>query len=80
MEAGGISAESNAAGLMINMVPKEGGNSLSGGLNGTYANQHMQGSNLTDELYAVQKITTGTGVAVSHGAPRTYGVTLKYDY
>lgn len=38
------------------------------------------GRNLGDELYAVQKITTGTGVAVSHGAPRTYGVTLKYDY
>lgn len=38
------------------------------------------GRNLTNELYAVQKITTGTGVAVSHGAPRTYGITLKYDY
>lgn len=38
------------------------------------------GRNLTDEEYAVQKITTATGVAATLGAPRTYGITLKFDY
>ncbi len=40
----------------------------------------LWGRNLTDEEYAVQKITTATGVAVALGAPRTYGVTFKYSY
>lgn len=37
-------------------------------------------NNLTDEDYAVQKITTGTGVTTAMGAPRTYGVNLKVDF
>ena len=36
--------------------------------------------NLTDKEYAVQKITTGTGVATALGAPRTYGVNVKFDF
>lgn len=35
--------------------------------------------NITDTEYAVQKITTATGTTQSNGAPRTYGVTLKWD-
>jgi iron complex outermembrane receptor protein len=37
------------------------------------------GRNLGDTDYAVQKITTNTGVTVGLGAPRTYGVNLKFD-
>jgi iron complex outermembrane receptor protein len=40
----------------------------------------LWGNNLTDEHYAVQKITTGTGVATALGAPRTYGVNVKFDF
>jgi iron complex outermembrane receptor protein len=36
--------------------------------------------NLTDTEYAVQKLTTGTGVTTALAAPRTYGVNLKYDF
>ena len=36
--------------------------------------------NLTDTDYAVQKISTGTGTTQVNGAPRTYGVNLKFDF
>jgi iron complex outermembrane recepter protein len=35
--------------------------------------------NVTDTKYAAQKITTGTGTAQTNAAPRTYGVTVKWD-
>jgi iron complex outermembrane receptor protein len=35
--------------------------------------------NVTDTDYAAQKITTGTGMVQTNAAPRTYGVTLKWD-
>jgi iron complex outermembrane recepter protein len=35
--------------------------------------------NVTNTDYAVQKITTGTGMTQTNGAPRTYGVTVKWD-
>src|SRR5690606_25909467 len=34
VEIGGISAESDASGLLINLVPKEGGNTFRGGADG----------------------------------------------
>ena len=40
----------------------------------------LWGRNLTDEEYAVQKLTTGTGATVALGAPQTYGVNLKFDF
>jgi iron complex outermembrane receptor protein len=36
--------------------------------------------NLTDTDYAVQKLTTSTGTTIALGAPRTYGVNLKFDF
>jgi iron complex outermembrane recepter protein len=36
--------------------------------------------NLTNTEYAVQKISTATGVATALGAPRTYGLNLKFDF
>jgi hypothetical protein len=51
VQTGGISAESNA-GFSINMVPKTGGNEFRGSFDGTYTNQDLQGSNLSDNLRA----------------------------
>jgi hypothetical protein len=47
---GGIAAEGPQAGLIMNVVPKEGGNRFSGYLLGNYANGDLQSDNLTDEL------------------------------
>ena len=40
----------------------------------------LWGRNLTDEEYAVQKISSATGTSVALGDPRTYGVKVKVDF
>lgn len=47
---GGISAESDASGLLINLVPKEGGNTFNGGFDGVYTNDRFQSDNLTQRV------------------------------
>ena len=53
-----MAAESRAAALNVNMVPKDGGNSFAGRVRGEYANSDMQGSNLNDALRARGLTTT----------------------
>lgn len=52
METSGISAETDADGPVVNIIPKEGSNTLSGILSGFYADSSMEASNLTPELIA----------------------------
>jgi Carboxypeptidase regulatory-like domain len=47
---GGISAESDASGLLINLVPKEGGNTFRGGFDGVYTNENFQSDNLSQRV------------------------------
>ena len=66
VETGGISAESNAAGVAFNMIPKEGGNAFSSLSDFTYTHDNLQGTNLTDELR-------------DRGVTRTSEVLYAYD-
>ena len=50
LELGAGTAEAMLGGVLINFVPKDGGNRFAGFLFGNYANGSMQGTNLTDEL------------------------------
>ena len=52
LQASGISAEGNAEGILMNLIPKEGGNSISGSLSGLYTNNHLTGNNLSSGLRA----------------------------
>ncbi|OFW16370.1 MAG: hypothetical protein A3G81_25390 [Betaproteobacteria bacterium RIFCSPLOWO2_12_FULL_65_14] len=52
LQTGGISAESPTAGVLINIVPKGGGNVFSGGMTTAYSSPDLQNSNLTDDLRA----------------------------
>jgi hypothetical protein len=52
LETSGISAETNADGAVINVIPKEGSNVFSGSLFGLYTNDHLESSNLSDDLRA----------------------------
>ena len=52
LQASGISAEGNTEGMLINLIPKEGGNTFSGALAGLYTNDELGGDNLTPELRA----------------------------
>src|SRR5438132_3586147 len=48
LQTSGISAEVNADGPVMNVIPKEGGNSFKTILNGLFTDHHLESDNLTD--------------------------------
>jgi hypothetical protein len=52
LQTSGISAEVNADGPVMNIVPKQGGNTFKTIFNGLYSNHSMESDNLTDDLKA----------------------------
>jgi hypothetical protein len=49
-QTSGLSAEVNADGPVMNMIPKEGGNSFFTTVTAMFTNYHLEATNLTDEL------------------------------
>jgi Carboxypeptidase regulatory-like domain len=52
LSTSGITADSNADGAIVNMIPKEGGNRFSGSVAGLYSGKNLMSDNLSDELIA----------------------------
>jgi hypothetical protein len=52
MSTSGITADSNADGAIVNMIPKEGGNRFAGSVSGLYSNKGLMSDNLSDDLIA----------------------------
>ncbi|PYR32217.1 MAG: hypothetical protein DMF90_24045, partial [Acidobacteria bacterium] len=52
MSTSGISADTNADGVVVNIIPKEGSNTFRTIFAGTYSNSSMESSNLDDALRA----------------------------
>jgi hypothetical protein len=50
VDSGGVGVEQKEGGLRITLIPREGSNAFSGSFFGSFANDSMQGSNLTQEL------------------------------
>jgi hypothetical protein len=50
VELGGQTAEFEAGGVQVNMIPKEGGNGFSGFFVGNYTNRNLSSDNLTDSI------------------------------
>jgi hypothetical protein len=50
MSTSGISADTNADGIVVNIVPKEGGNNFRTSVSGLFANSAMEATNLSQEL------------------------------
>src|SRR6266567_1767462 len=50
LQTSGISAEVNADGPVMNIVPKSGGNTFQTIVNGLYSNHSMESDNLSDDL------------------------------
>ena len=50
LQTSGIGADTKADGAVVNVIPKEGGNSFSGILSGFYANDSMESDNLSQAL------------------------------
>ena len=58
LSTSGITAETNADGVQINLVPKEGSNRFSGSASGLYSGSGLQSDNLTDKLRAFGLLST----------------------
>ena len=52
LTAGGITAESQTGGAQINLVPKDGGNTFNGAINGNFGHKNLQSDNLDAALRA----------------------------
>jgi hypothetical protein len=78
LSTSGISAETNADGPVVNLIPKEGGNSFSGSASGLYTGASLQSSNLTDDLRA-RGLKTVTSVRYVFDAGGTLGGPIKKD-
>src|SRR5438552_8091786 len=79
VETGGGLAESNAANsIVINVVPKEGGNTFRGTFSGLYANDSLQANNLTDQLRA-RGLTTVNKVKYVFNTDGAVGGPIKKD-
>jgi hypothetical protein len=50
MTTSGITADSNADGAIVNMIPKEGGNRYAGSVSGLYSSKGLMSDNLSDDL------------------------------
>ena len=73
-----ISADTNADGAAINLVPKEGGNSFSGAVNGLYSGESLQSDNLNQELKD-RGLLTVTSVRYVYDTGATLGGPIKKD-
>ena len=78
LQSSGISAESNADGSVVNMIPKEGGNSFSGTLSGLYTSDTFESSNLNDDLRA-RGLTTISKILKIYDTGVTLGGPIRKD-
>jgi hypothetical protein len=78
VQTSGISAESNADGAVVNMIPKVGGNTFAGSLFGLWTGEALGSDNLTDELRA-RGLTTASKILKVYDASLTLGGPIKRD-
>src|SRR4051794_34505225 len=78
IETAGLSAESEASGVRINLVPRDGGNTFRGLVIGAYSDHNLQSDNLSDGLKA-RGLTSTTTVNKSYDVNPAFGGPLKKD-
>jgi Carboxypeptidase regulatory-like domain len=78
LQSSGISAESNADGAVVNMIPKEGSNTFSGSLSGLYTSDRFEASNLNDDLRA-RGLTTISKILKIYDAGVNFGGPIRKD-
>ena len=74
----GGAAESSTMGVMVNMIPKEGGNQFKGTFEGLYTHSSLQSSNLTDELRA-QGLTSVNSLHYIYDTHAAVGGPIRRD-
>ena len=78
VDTGGVSAESGASGVGINMIPKEGSNSVKLFGSVMYTNNHLQSDNLTDALRS-RGLATNSQALYLYDGNLTVGGPLRKD-
>src|SRR5262245_50909918 len=78
LQSSGISAESNADGSVVNMIPKEGSNLFSGAFSGLYTSDKFESSNLNDDLRA-RGLTTISKILKIYDTGVTLGGPIRKD-
>ncbi len=78
VETGGGLAESDAAGVRLNVVPRSGGNSLSANFAGSFSNSSLQTDNMNADL-AARGLTTVNGLKYLHSVDGFVGGPFKRD-
>jgi carboxypeptidase family protein len=78
LQASGITAEGNAEGVLINMVPKDGGNLFSGSLSGLYTNNQLSSDNLSTDLIN-RGLTSVNRPLNVYDATATFGGPIRKD-
>ena len=78
MSTSGISADTNADGLVVNIVPKEGGNQFRTQLAGLFANDSLESTNLSQELKD-RGLTTANKTLKLFDESATFGGPIKRD-
>src|SRR5215471_11741447 len=74
----GASADVSGGGVRLNMIPRDGGNKLSGSVFSGYQNQNFQSSNLTDELKA-RGLRSPDGIEKLYNVEGSLGGPIKKD-
>ncbi len=78
VETSGASAEAITGGVQVNIVPKDGGNTLSGTSNVSYAGPSLQNGNLTDAL-RVRGLSTDISIRHTYDYGGALGGPIKRD-
>lgn len=79
--SGGL-GESESGGPVLNVIPRSGGNRPSGAFFANWANDALQGSNITDELRAIERIggrTATEDLISTYDTTFSFGGPLKRD-
>ena len=78
LETSGISAEASSGGVQVNIVPKDGGNQLSGSFATAWSGPSLQSSNLTDALRA-RGLNTDVSIKKNYDVGGALGGPIKKD-
>jgi hypothetical protein len=78
MSTSGISADTNADGLVVNVIPREGSNTFRATLAGLFANSSFEGTNLTDDLRN-RGLTTANKTIKLFDESAAIGGPIKHD-
>ncbi len=74
----GASADVSGGGVRLNMIPRDGGNLVSGSLFLGYQNESFQGNNVTDDLIA-RGVRTADGIGKLANIEGAFGGPIKKD-